>query len=91
MQSLDVHVKVSASEAHWQLGRVEIHGSIVKKMLSRMDLEKPIQTSVEFERALTQAFNAKNSLSPSKGIFSRASCLRSCASFARFCSVQSRP
>ena len=67
MQSLDVHVKVSASEAHWQLGRVEIHGSIVKKMLSRMDLEKPIQTSVEFERALTQAFNAKNSLSRVKG------------------------
>ena len=67
MQSLDVHAKVSASEAHWQLGRVEIHGSIVKKMLSRMDLEKPIQTSLEFERALTQAFNAKNSLSRVKG------------------------
>ena len=66
-RSLDVHVKVSASEAHWQLGRVEIHGSIVKKMLSRMDLEKPIQTSLEFERALTQAFNAKNSLSRVKG------------------------
>eukprot|EP00435_Cladocopium_sp_Y103_P018919 s1103_g4.t1 len=67
MQHHDIHVKVSASEAHWQLGRVEIHGSVVKRMLSRMDLEKPIRSSVEFERALTHVFNAKNSLSRVKG------------------------
>ncbi|CAL1129202.1 unnamed protein product [Cladocopium goreaui] len=67
MQRHDIHVKVSASEAHWQLGRVEIHGSVVKKMLSRMDLESPINSVGEFEQALVHVFNAKNSLSRVKG------------------------
>ena len=67
MQSLDVHVKMTVSDAHWQLGRVEIHGSIVKKMLDKMDAEKPIRTAEEFEQSLIHAFNAKNSLSRVKG------------------------
>ncbi|CAL1159010.1 unnamed protein product, partial [Cladocopium goreaui] len=67
MQRHDIHVKVSASEAHWQLGRVEIHGSVAKKMLSRMDLESPINSVGEFEQALVHVFNAKNSLSRVKG------------------------
>ena len=67
MQSLDIQVKMSVSDAHWQLGRVEVHGSTIKRMLQRMDLEKPIRTPQEFEEALTQAFNAKNSLSRIKG------------------------
>ena len=52
--------KMAVGDAHWQLGRVEAHGSIVKKMLDRMDLECPIKTPLEFEEALTQAFTAKN-------------------------------
>ena len=68
MQSLDVHVKMTVSDAHWQLGRVEIHGSIVKKMLDKMDAEKPIRTAEEFEQSLIHAFNAKNSLPGLKGI-----------------------
>ena len=67
MQSLDINIKMAAGDAHWQLGRVEAHGSIVKKMLDRMDLECPIKTPLEFEEALTQAFTAKNSLSRVKG------------------------
>jgi hypothetical protein len=67
MQRHDIHVKVSASEAHWQLERVEIHGSVVKRMLSRMDLESPINSVGEFEQALVHVFNAKNSLSRVKG------------------------
>ena len=60
-------MKMAVGDAHWQLGRVEAHGSIVKKMLDRMDLECPIRTSLEFEEALTQAFTAKNALSRVKG------------------------
>ena len=67
MQSLDVHIKMTVGAAHWQLGRAEIHGSIVKKMLDKMDAEKPIRTAEEFEQSLIQAFNAKNSLSRIKG------------------------
>eukprot|EP00435_Cladocopium_sp_Y103_P020778 s1772_g5.t1 len=67
MQSLDVHIKMSVGAAHWQLGRVEIHGSIIKRMLDKMDTEKPIRDAKEFEASLTQAFNAKNSLSRVNG------------------------
>ena len=67
MQSLDVHIKMTAGSAHWQLGRVEIHGSIIKKMLDKMDAEMPIRTASEFETSLIQAFTAKNSLSRIRG------------------------
>jgi len=46
MQSLDVNIKMAVGDAHWQLGRVEAHGSIVKKMLDRMDLERPITSNL---------------------------------------------
>ena len=58
---------MTAGSAHWQLGRVEIHGSIIKQMLDKMDAERPIRTPGKFEASLTQAFNAKNSLSRIKG------------------------
>ena len=67
MQSLDIHTKLTATDAHWQLGRAEIHGAIVKRMLDRMDLESPIRNMDGFEAALTQAFNAKNDLSRVNG------------------------
>ena len=67
MQSLDANIKMTVGDAHWQLGRVEAHVSIAKKMLDRMDLERPITSNFEFEEALTPAFNAKNSLSRIKG------------------------
>ena len=46
MQSLDVNIRMAVGDAHWQLGRVEAHGSIVKKMLDRMDLERPITSNL---------------------------------------------
>ena len=67
MQAAGIHVHMSASDSHWQLGRAEIHGSTVKQMLSRMDLEQSIESSSEFQRALRQAFNAKNSLCRADG------------------------
>ena len=59
MQEAGIKVHMSASDSHWQLGRAEIHGSTIKQMLNKMDLE----SSVAFQRALRQAFNAKNTLS----------------------------
>ena len=67
LQREGIHTKVSAGEAHWQLGRVEAHGSILKAMLTRMDSEDPIRTEAEFRRCLRQATNAKNSLSRVRG------------------------
>ena len=67
MQSLDVVMKFSAADAHWQLGRVEVHGAIVKRMLDRMHLQRPIRTEEEFRESLRSAFHAKNSLSRIKG------------------------
>ena len=67
MQEAGIVVRMSAGDSHWQLGRCEIHGCTVKRMLSRMDLEKEIGSSVEFQAALRQVFNAKNSLCRADG------------------------
>ena len=62
-----IMLRVSASDAHWQLGRVEAHGSTIKEMLSRIDTEKPIFDSEAFRRALVQVCIAKNTLARSSG------------------------
>ena len=67
MQASGIHVHMSASDSHWQLGRTEIHGSTVKRMLTRMDLEFPIDSSEAFGKALRQVFNAKNTLRRASG------------------------
>ena len=67
MQESGTRVNMSATDAHWQLGRAEIHGSTIKKMLTRMDIQTPIDSSVAFQRALRQAFQAKNTLARSNG------------------------
>lgn len=67
MQSLDVRIKMTAAEAHWQLGRVEVHGGVLKKMFDKMDFERPVTSPEEFEQMLVLACNAKNSLSRVKG------------------------
>lgn len=60
LQEYGIQVKTTARDSHWQLGRTEVHGSIVKRMLERMDAEAPISTNEEFR---VQAFCAKNALS----------------------------
>ena len=51
----------------WQRGRVERHGQIIKRMLTRFDLKRPIETVQDFDRILLACFKAKNSLSRQKG------------------------
>ena len=58
-----VHIMMSAGESPWQLGRCEVHGGIVKRMLTHMDQDRPIDMAEDFQCALRQAFHAKNSLS----------------------------
>ena len=67
MQGMDIQVRMSAADSHWQLGRAEAHGGVLKAMMSRMDLEVPIRTQEEFRTALLQAVVAKNCLSRVKG------------------------
>ena len=54
MQEANIRVHMSAADSHWQLGRAEVHGCTIKRMLSRMDLEKGIESSLEFRAALRQ-------------------------------------
>ena len=69
-------IQAVLSAAPWQRGRIERHGGIIEEMLSRIDQELPIQTSQQFDEALTQCFHAKNTMSISLWIQSRASCFR---------------
>ena len=55
------------SAAPWQRGRIERHGGTVKEMLSRIDNHSPIKTEKDFDYALSQCFQAKNSMSIAKG------------------------
>ena len=63
LQSEGIKVSMTAAEAHWQNGRCEVHGKIVKDMMTRMESEAPVLTEVDFRKNLRQAFAAKNSLS----------------------------
>ena len=74
LQGEGIRVSMTAAESHWQNGRAEVHGRIVKDMLSRMERERPIETADEFTQCLRQAFAAKNSLSRVHG-FTPEQCL----------------
>ena len=63
MQEHDVRLSMTATDSHWQLGRAEAHGGILKHMLTRMDVDQPIRSALQFTDALVQACWAKNSLS----------------------------
>ena len=67
LQMENIRVVMAAGDSHWQIGRAEIHGKIIKDMLTRMDKEEPIQNESDFKRCLRQAFAAKNALSRAKG------------------------
>ena len=67
VQEHGIDLKVSARDSHWQLGRVESHGHILKSMLTRMDAEVPIVDAETFRRALIQACHAKNTLTRKAG------------------------
>ena len=65
LQQNGIHSVTTA--APWQRGRIERHGGTVKEMLSRIDHHIPISSDKDFDYALTQCFQAKNSMSVVKG------------------------
>eukprot|EP00435_Cladocopium_sp_Y103_P025468 s968_g6.t1 len=65
LQSEGIQHKLTATA--WQRGQVERHGGIVKEMLSRMNHEKEITSTAEFDQCLQQCFRAKNSLTSVNG------------------------
>ena len=67
LQREGVRANVSAGEAHWQLGRTEKCGNLLKSMLTRMDSQETIRDPEDFKRCLPEAVRAKNALSRVKG------------------------
>ena len=67
LQENGIRPKVTARDSHWQLGRTEVHGSIIKRMLDRMDQEEVISSPEAFRENLIQAVCAKNALSRVRG------------------------
>ena len=63
----DIHAYPIPARAHWQLGRAERHGAILKTMLTKFHGEQPILDGDAFERALIELCNAKNALSRHAG------------------------
>ena len=59
-------IQTQTSAAPWQRGRIERHGGIIK-MLSRVDNHVPIRSDKDFDYALSQCFQATNSMSVAKG------------------------
>lgn len=66
-QGLDIHLRVAAAFAHWQMGKVERHGEILQHMLERFEQDVIIDNDDQFEDALHHLCNAKNALSRTKG------------------------
>ena len=67
LQRDDIKVSMCATQSHWQNGRCERHGAIVKDMLSRIDHEQPIENEDDFRVCLRHVFAAKNALSRVRG------------------------
>ena len=74
LQGDGTQVSMAAAASHWQNGRSEAHGKIVKMVLTRMEKDVDINTEGEFARCLRQVFAAKNSLSRING-FTPEQCL----------------
>ena len=67
MQQNNIKCSTISTNAHWQNGKAERHGEILGQMLSKFDLEQPIDSAVELQQALAHCTQAKNALSIRKG------------------------
>ena len=66
-QQNNIKCTTISTEAHWQNGRAERHGAILGNMLTKSEVEEPINTGNDFEQMLIHCTQAKNSLSIRKG------------------------
>ena len=67
LQSHSIESFVIPTSAHWQLGRAERHGAVLKNMLDKYDMEKPIENPHEFSQSLIHLCQAKNALTRHEG------------------------
>ena len=66
-QSHNIKLTPISPEAHYQNGKAERHGAILKTMLSKYDLEHPITQYQELSQAIFWCTQAKNSSSLKRG------------------------
>jgi len=66
-QRFNIRNNVIPPEAHWQQGKIERHGFFLPEMLTKVDLENPIDDYESLQMALNQCTHAKNSLSVRRG------------------------
>lgn len=59
-QKNGIRLKVSPPEAHWQNSRCERHGGVLQQILTKVDIEDPINTYDKLEQALAFATQTKN-------------------------------
>ena len=62
-QRFNIRSTTTSPEAHWQSGKIEGHGAFLQTMLSKIDMEIPINSYQDLQIALNQSVHAKNSLS----------------------------
>jgi len=73
---LNVHVKSIATEAPYQTGRTERHGSILKNIITKIVQSTQAPGLMEVQMALVQALDAKNRPGNSGGFASSQWVLR---------------
>ena len=67
VQSHNIKLNTISPEAHFQNGKSERHGAILQRMLSKYDLEHPINNYQDLQRSLWFCNQAKNSCGLRKG------------------------
>ena len=63
MQQNGIKLTVIPPDAHWQMGRTERHGDILQSMLSKYELDHPINSYYDLQIALAMCTAAKNACS----------------------------
>eukprot|EP00435_Cladocopium_sp_Y103_P012440 s2683_g3.t1 len=66
-QKHGICLKIIPPEAQWQNGRCERHGGILQEMLSKTDIEEPIDSYAKLEQSLAFATQTKNQWSRHRG------------------------
>lgn len=67
VQMYNIRHSTTSPEAHFQNGKAERHGSILQRMLTQFDLERPISNYTDLQRSLWFCVQAKNSCGLRKG------------------------
>ena len=67
LQANAISSYVIPTEAHWQLGRAERNGAVLKHMITKYHEDHPIQNQEDFEQGLIHLCNAKNAMSRHAG------------------------